>query len=108
MPPCGCMRLFFPEVAKPMLHPADYVHYIETAGINKPLLARIALNALYDSDAFPVDLSELNTLDSRGGQMARAFLDWCGTDPTQFSSWAEDGVERLKNIVDPHRDREIE
>lgn len=53
-------------------------------------MARVALNALYDPDVFPVDLSDVIKLRGKHGAITRSFLSWCSLKPTAFYSWSED------------------
>jgi len=84
-----------------MLHPIDFVTYVRLKSdlMDRSLLARIALNALYDYERYPVDLSELAELCCESRVMARAFLAWCAIDPEEWSSWPQPLCECLFKLV---------
>jgi hypothetical protein len=81
-----------------MIHQIDYVIAINGSQKQHPLMARIALNRLYDPAAFPVDLSELQELDGALPPLLTwAFLDRCATTPEAY--WDEEEFGRLKEIA---------
>ena len=82
-----------------MIHPGDYVQYVRNAKQHRSVLARVALNVLYDPDAFPVDLSEVLSLGSEERHMARGLISWCTVSPTHFSSRSAERVEDMKLIA---------
>lgn len=61
----------------------DFLMHIR--GVNDPatqrVLARIALNTVYDRTAYPVDLIEVMDLPGFNGPIAWAFLDGCAANP---------------------------
>lgn len=87
-----------------MLHPTDYVNMIFGSELNadQVVMARVALNVLFDPDQYPVDLSEVMALSGANRILVRGFLAWCAFDPTRYQSRSEELCERLRiAVIDP-------
>ncbi|MBN8499533.1 MAG: hypothetical protein J0M19_00045 [Sphingomonadales bacterium] len=74
-----------------MLAPIDFTTYVRASKIasDQVIMARIALNVLYDPERYPVDLSEIAKMRSESRIMTRAFLAWCAIDQDEWLSWPE-------------------
>ena len=78
-----------------MLHKLDFVAFVHGMKDHKDqddrrVMARVVLNALYDAQVFPVDLSEVVRLTGKHGALARAFLSWCALNPEVYCSWTDE------------------
>ena len=82
-----------------MLHAVDYVHFVRGAEIHQVLLARIALNALYNSKEYPLDLSELGALFGSHRTMALGFLAWLPFASPPERRWSLEETSELRAIV---------
>lgn len=87
-----------------MLYDLDFVSYIkrmtdEDQQADRRVMARVALNALYDSEAYPVDLSEILRLHSINRSLTRAFLLGCSLRPEVFQSWSDGGCAALVELA---------
>lgn len=58
-------------------------------------MARIGLNALYDAEAYPVDLSELGTLTSVNRTLVMGFLAYCSLCKIDKYAWGDDEARDL-------------
>lgn len=68
----------------------DFVSLIQNMSDqpDRSVMARIALNTLYDHDQFPVDMSELLSLQhSANIHATKGFLDYCAAGLEGYSSW---------------------
>lgn len=70
-----------------MLSAREFTVLATTADRDQTLLARIALNALYDPARYPVDMSELLSLTAHHRALARSFLAWCAVHPHEYTNW---------------------
>lgn len=85
-----------------MIYPADFVLGIERQKypeIDTKILARIALNALVDSEQFPVDIAEVRALGVDASLAARAFLAYMATNPEEFSTWSAQRCGNLRTLA---------
>jgi len=71
-------------------------------------MARIALNALVDAHAFPVDLSELAELSSEANILTRSMLSYCAIHQAEYGSLGAEFTRRLTAIVEEHEECSIE
>lgn len=81
-----------------MIYPADFVSFVrkKTKPVEEQIiLARIALNALYDPEMYPVDVHELMLLHNENRVMAEAFLAYCAINPKEYSGWTELSCQEL-------------
>lgn len=62
-------------------------------------MARIALNALVDPHAYPVDMSEMAALSSEANILTRSMLSYCVIHPEYFGSLRPDTTRRLAILV---------
>lgn len=76
----------------------EFLWEIKFGDRNRSLMARIFVNCLGDSAAFPVDISELRELSSKNRAFTNSFLDWANMRQSQeyFSNdtveaWAREG-----------------
>lgn len=88
-----------------MLCPHDFVSYVLKSSHMKDrvVLARAALNILFDIEQYPVDLAEVAGLRSEGRLMVRAFLAWVAVNPHEHLSWPYHLCEPLIDLVDEKR-----
>lgn len=87
-----------------MLHPVDYVNTIFGLELtaDQVVMARVALNVLFDPDQYPVDISEVMTLRSKNRILVRGFLAWCAFEPEHYQSLSEELCQRLRRaVIDP-------
>lgn len=66
---------------------------------DRKVLIRIALNALYAPDAYPVDLSELMGMQEKHVVLARGFLARCALEPQLYYRLTDDRVRRLRTYL---------
>lgn len=78
-----------------MLHPIEYFKHVRDTRKNQRLMARIGLNALYDPDAYPVDLSELDKLTDVNRTMVAGFMNGFSGAKRDKYRWCEDEVRDL-------------
>lgn len=73
----------------PMLPPIAFVTYVRRAkpSADREVMARVALNVLYDPERYPVDLSEVSALACEARLMTRGFLAWCAIEQKEWLSW---------------------
>lgn len=71
------------------------------------VMARIALNALVDPHAYPVDLSELAALSCEPNILTRSMLTYCAMHPEEFGSLGERLTRRLSDFVQESVDRRL-
>lgn len=89
-----------------MLHEIDFVSFIhdltdQKSERDRSIMARVALNALYDAELFPVDLSEVMSLRGKHAVLTRAFISWCLLEPIAFQRWSEFASSALIPYVRP-------
>lgn len=72
-----------------MLPPIAFVTYVRRAkpSADREVMARVALNVLYDPERYPVDLSEVSALGCQARLMTRGFLAWCAIEKDEWLSW---------------------
>ena len=75
----------------------DFAYTALAAGPNSRLLSRIALNLLEDPSAYPVDISELRSLNAQNMAMLASFL-------CSLACAKPDAPERTRKIVDDIHD----
>ena len=81
------------------MDPIDYCRRIESGrddASERVIMARIALNALVDAHAFPVDLSELAALSSEANILTRSMLSYCAMHPEEYGSL---GCRRARQLA---------
>ena len=94
-----------------MIYPADFVSFVRKKAkpaAEQVVLARIALNALYDPEIYPVDVHELMLLHNENRVMAKAFLSYCAINPKEYSNWSELLCEELFAICADGRKNQSE
>ncbi|WP_036106860.1 hypothetical protein [Lysobacter capsici] len=79
-----------------MLYPGDFALFVIEANRwpeEQRVMARVALNFLFDPEQYPVDLSEVLALHSENRIMVDAFFSNCGSFPIEYGSWhKEEGL----------------
>lgn len=73
-----------------MINPVDYYGFLKRQHQDpedQVLMARIALNVMFDPAAYPVDLSEVTSLRAVNRMVAEGFLAYCAVNPKEFGSW---------------------
>jgi hypothetical protein len=81
-----------------MLHPIDYLSAVLDGGRDKVLMARIALNRVFDPKAYPVDLSEIRGLHAINEAITMALLARCAAKREPWMS--QSLVENIREIAD--------
>lgn len=84
------------------MNPIDYCMRIESERddfAERVVMARIALNALFDPNAYPVDMSELASLTSEPNILTRSMLNYCVIHPEYFGSLDQPRARRLAALV---------
>jgi hypothetical protein len=84
-----------------MLRPSDFILYIKSAEADRVLLARVALNVLYDPALYPVDLSAVLALRGMSRAMVKSLLDWCATEPSEHTGSPDCTFVELIALADP-------
>lgn len=86
-----------------MLCPYDFAQLLPRVRNRKDrrVMACVVLNAIYDPDQYPVDLSEVMNLQGENRVLTRAFLAWCALCPDAYASWNEQACERLFAYAQP-------
>ncbi|CAD1790213.1 hypothetical protein XSP_001551 [Xanthomonas euroxanthea] len=84
-----------------MFHPANLVEHIDRmpSGSDRSVMARVALNLLYDPDLYPVSLIEVLELGAVERVLVRACLDYCAIDRRQLLSWSDGRVVELREFA---------
>jgi hypothetical protein len=82
-----------------MMHPGDFVLFVRGATRNRQVLARIALNVLFDPDAYPVDLSEIQALDHRDRDAVNSLLVCSVTEPLTRVQDRSENFQWLKSAA---------
>ena len=82
-----------------MVHLFDYSEYVVCSEENTELMARIGLNRLFNAKRYPVDLSELNALNSIDGSVVYGFLAWCASDLRNTQGWTREDFGDLLHIA---------
>lgn len=82
-----------------MLHPITFIEHIQNSEQQQPLMARIALNAIYDADAYPVDISELDKLSSFNRSIVTGFMNWCAVRQQEKYNSNEYEIEDLQHLA---------
>jgi len=82
-----------------MLSPSEFIKYLKLLddAQERRCLARVLLNGLYDSSAFPVDLSEVRDLSPISSALAFSFLNCVAASPR---SWCWEHDEFLDEFVE--------
>lgn len=84
-----------------MLPDLDFVSFIhslvdESDAADRSTLSRIALNALFDADMFPVNIREVLQMQRKHSALAMSFLMWCSFNPIVHQGWSEIAREQLE------------
>jgi len=85
-----------------VIYPADFVGYLRKrakCADDRLVMARIALNALYDPQLYPVDVFEVMRLRNESRVMTEAFLAFCAVNPQQYCSWDDGLCAELFGVV---------
>lgn len=79
----------------------NYVGYIGQVqdASEQVLMARIALNVLYDADQYPVDVSEMLSLSPLSFAASKSFLAWSAIQHN-YSTWTSDIAIRLRALAE--------
>lgn len=94
-----------------MIYPEDFIAAVKKTKSpdEKSLMARVALNALYDPERFPVDLSEVMALPQESKMLVRGFMAYCAINPSEYLSYSDRLLLRLtKFTVLPQNDEDHE
>lgn len=75
-----------------------YIDQVRDAG-ERVLMARIALNVLYDADQYPVDVSEILSLSPLSFAASRSFMAWSAIQHN-YSTWTSDLAIRLRALAE--------
>lgn len=78
-----------------MIYPSDFALFVLEARRwpeEQKVMARLALNFLFDPEQYPVDLSETLGLHSDNRIMVNAFLAACGSFPNEASTWEKEDM----------------
>lgn len=88
-----------------MVEPSDYKIYVlaVSSKADQKVMARVALNALFAPDRYPVDLSEIALLRSDHKLMTRAFLARCALEPSHYLSWSQGRCWRLIALLEDEK-----
>jgi hypothetical protein len=84
-----------------MIYPEDFIAVVKKTKKpdEKSLMARVALNALYDPERFPVDLSEVMALPQESKMLVRAFMAFCAINPGKYLSYSDSLLPRLTHFI---------
>lgn len=85
--------------------PEDYMAYVcrtEIDQANREVLARLALNQLFDVDRYPVRLKEVISLPFEERMRARSFMDYCAIHPSLRSSYPLINVREVLRCLEAH------
>lgn len=83
--------------------PEDYIGYVCRTTIDpeiRKVLARLALNQLFDADRYRVGLQEVMLLPFQERMRARSFMDYCAIHPSFRSSYPLAGVRGLLQCLE--------
>lgn len=80
-----------------MLSTHEFLNHALTLapGASRVTSLRVVLNALFDADQYPVDLTELLALPERDRALAFAFLSSCAAHPGEHTSWPSWALRNL-------------
>lgn len=85
------------------MHPVDYIIRIKAEKdplAQRAIMARIALNILFDSHVYPVDLSELSELGPEAYLLSRSLLSYCRIFPQYVGAMDARDLNLLERILD--------
>lgn len=85
--------------------PEDYMAYVcrtEIDQTHREVLARLALNQLFDADRYCVRLKEVMSLPFEERMRARSFIDYCAIHPSLRSSYPMNNVKEILRCLEVH------
>lgn len=69
------------------------------APMDRAVIARVVLNALFDPTQYPVDLSEVEALTDSGYALTRSFLNFCAINPWSYGSGDQEMHTAWKRLL---------
>lgn len=93
-----------PAYTMAMIYPGEFALFVLKASrwpSDQKVMARIALNFLFDPEQYPVDLSEVVALQSDNRIMTEAFFANCASFPIEAANWPREDLlcEAMRKIV---------
>ncbi len=85
--------------------PEDYMAYVCRAEIDpahREVLARLALNQLFDPDRYRVRINEVMSLPFEERMRARSFIEYCAIHPSLRFSYPLINVREVLQCLEAH------
>jgi hypothetical protein len=88
-----------------MIYPGEFPLFVLEATrwpADQQVMARVALNFLFDPEQYPVDLSEVLSLQSNNRIMTEAFFANCASFPIEAGTWPREDFlcEAMRGLVE--------
>lgn len=83
--------------------PEDYMGFVcrtKIDPVHRDVMARLALNQLFDADHYRVCLQEVMLLPFEERTRARSFMEYCAIHPLTRSSYTFSSVEGLMSCLE--------
>lgn len=85
--------------------PEDYIGFVCRTKIDaehRDVMARLALNQLFDADRYPVRLKEVMLLPYEERMRARSFMEYCAIHPSLRFSYPLINVREVLLCLEAH------